>query len=525
MRDEPSQRAAARLLLAACLLAGLGCARPIPAPRIAIPLAAGASPDSMDAADCRRWAVWRDLGILLDEDDAASLAAAPDTTAIAAWVDAFWRRRDPTPTTPDVNERRDEHRRRLAEARERYPDPGLQGLDVRGRDHVLFGPPDRVLEQDVAIGGFFHPRRETWIWDRLGMLAEYWDFTGDGHWTPAGMNVSARHMTRRYAGRSPQASGDPLIPGLPVPREDYYHMKGHHGEAVAARQDAYAPEAAGEPLWAVLSVDCFQGSGNLTRVDVAHQVRVAELAFAAPAGGGPSLAGLEQRAVLLDAERRTVALAESLLVVPGNDRDRAGEILYAGGLSLVAPPGDYELALRLTDTAGGRTQLLMTPVAVPAYPADSLAVSDILFASLLGPRGGRARFPRGDWDVWPHPLHAYSAAMPVRVYFEITGLATDLAGANHYRLEYAIRPAERRVRWRLLWLRAEAEDRAVSAALESRGEGRVARQPLTLDARGLEPGAYVLAVRVTDLLARRTATREGRFSIVPPGDLAGVPFR
>ncbi|MBN2172066.1 MAG: GWxTD domain-containing protein [Candidatus Krumholzibacteriota bacterium] len=525
MRDDPWQRAAGRLLLAALLLGGLGCSPQHIDPEITVPFDTGTPPERMDAADCRRHAIWRDLGILLDRRETASLMAVHSTTALAAWVERFWRLRDPTPTTPDVNERRDEHYRRLAEARARYPGRGPHGVDVRGRDYVLFGPPDRVVEQDVAIGGFYHPRREAWIWDGLGLLAEYWDFDLDGCFTPAGMNVRARHMIGRYADRTPLASGDPPILGLPVPTEDYYHMRGHYGMAVAARQDAYAPEPAGEPLWAVLAAACFQGAEGRTRVDVAHQVRLAELAFAAAAGGGPALAGLEQRAVLLDDGRRAVALAESLLVVPGGDRDGEGEILYAGGLSLAAPPGAYELALRLTDPGSGRTRLLTTPLTVPAFPTDSLAVSDILFASLIGSRGGRPRFPRGEWDVWPHPLHAYSAALPIRVYFEIYGLATDLAGANHYRLAYSIRPVERLVRYRRLWLREEAADGTVSATLDSRGQGHVARQPLTLDARTLEPGIYILEVRVEDLLARRTATHEGRFSIVPPEDLAGVPFR
>lgn len=66
------------------------------------------------------------------------------------FIDAFWRRRDPTPETEE-NEFEGEHYRRIVYANERFSSfvPGWK--TDRGRIYILFGPPDQIAEDATAL--------------------------------------------------------------------------------------------------------------------------------------------------------------------------------------------------------------------------------------------------------------------------------------------------------------------------------------------------------------------------------------
>jgi GWxTD domain-containing protein len=60
------------------------------------------------------------------------------------FIDEFWKRRDPTPGTPE-NEFRDEHYRRIAYANDRFHNPKVPGWKTdRGRIYIEYGPPDEI---------------------------------------------------------------------------------------------------------------------------------------------------------------------------------------------------------------------------------------------------------------------------------------------------------------------------------------------------------------------------------------------
>jgi len=80
-----------------------------------------------------------------------------------AWIDEFWRRRDPDPDTEE-NEFRMEYFNRIEQASELFktePRPGW--LTERGRIYILFGPPmDRIT---YPMGGDPYSRcREIWYY-------------------------------------------------------------------------------------------------------------------------------------------------------------------------------------------------------------------------------------------------------------------------------------------------------------------------------------------------------------------------
>lgn len=80
-----------------------------------------------------------------------------------AFIEAFWQRRDPNPTTAE-NEYRDEHYERIAYANEFYGrDTGRAGWRTdRGRFHIVLGPPR--TKEDFSYSNFLYPA-ELWFYN------------------------------------------------------------------------------------------------------------------------------------------------------------------------------------------------------------------------------------------------------------------------------------------------------------------------------------------------------------------------
>lgn len=80
-----------------------------------------------------------------------------------AFIEAFWERRDPNPTTAE-NEYREEHYARLAYANEFYGrDTGRAGWRTdRGRFHIVLGPPR--TREDFSHSGALYPA-ELWFYN------------------------------------------------------------------------------------------------------------------------------------------------------------------------------------------------------------------------------------------------------------------------------------------------------------------------------------------------------------------------
>ena len=80
-----------------------------------------------------------------------------------AFIEAFWERRDPNPTTAE-NEYREEHYERIAYANEFYGrDTGRAGWRTdRGRFHIVLGPPR--TKEDFSYSNFLYPA-ELWFYN------------------------------------------------------------------------------------------------------------------------------------------------------------------------------------------------------------------------------------------------------------------------------------------------------------------------------------------------------------------------
>lgn len=110
-----------------------------------------------------------------------------DLAARRSFLQEFWLRRDPDPST-QVNEEQVSLLSRLEEVRLRYPEPGSQGgLSDRARIFMRFGPPDAVETDFASLNSRFnfdlsdagnasgadHRDFELWLYNRLDGGSEF----------------------------------------------------------------------------------------------------------------------------------------------------------------------------------------------------------------------------------------------------------------------------------------------------------------------------------------------------------------
>ena len=113
---------------------------------VAMSFVAGVAPvPDARAETLDRFEKWlnEDVIYIITEAEKASFAALTNDADREAFIENFWRDRDPTPASPK-NEFRDEHYRRIAFANARWGEerPGWQ--TDRGRIYTIYGPPDEI---------------------------------------------------------------------------------------------------------------------------------------------------------------------------------------------------------------------------------------------------------------------------------------------------------------------------------------------------------------------------------------------
>ena len=450
-------------------------------------LSAGEAPGTLEA---RRSAELDDLGPILTESLRDSLLATESLWELEAWLETFWAARDLSPETPR-NERRDEHTRRLAFARKNYPAPAPPYYDERGRAHILFGPPDEVLERDVSVDSFYHPRRLAWIWREPDMMEEYWDFDLDGIYALAGADPAATNMARQGSRNLGSMHSDSPFFSDPFDDLSAIDRKGALAESRERGIGRYREDARSVPLTGWFEVNRYRGEEGRVRVEIPWQLIGEDLSFA----GEPPLAEVRERLILISAEGRLLEREPRILRMPV----AAGELVALPTLSL--DPGDWNLVLRLEDRAAGRNVSYETLVQVREFPEGAFALSDLAFSSSIEERTLPGRFVKGDWKVDPNPRALFRDRESIRAFFEIYGLALDAEGRSRYRVRSRILPA------------GGAEAVRADLASEHREHGEQAIFTLTIGSRDLARGDYQLEVEVADLLSGASASRRKTFRL------------
>ncbi len=430
-----------------------------------------------------------------------------------AFVRSFWARRDPLPVTA-ANEFKDEHYRRLAEAKAKY---GLHS--DRGRTFILLGAPDRIDNEtsgkivfpcevwnytNLALPGLPHSLRllffKQWgvgdfrlyspLFDGLEYLVpqRHYDFGHDS-------DAEIRNLIRSYMGLDFLMATQSITVGTDRLESERILATLRDPAAFEALRPADRPRVTTTVSLEKLPFDAAgyfseDGRGGFY-FDASLNVAPADLSFES---SGEKLYGRADVFVTVrDRDRNVVAQFNDQLGLELTEAEREAQKGYglAYAFSQLLIPGDYTVNILLRDFVSGRVGERDLAVSLPAAGSSTplllagrIAPLDPAAAAAAG-RADAARMPFAfaKSRVTPRPSGVFGPDETIYLYFEIYRRA---AGSGGYRVGYALRDAGGET------VRSDGESLTV-------GEGeRSLAVEKAFSSRGLKDGAYTLSVRAED---------------------------
>lgn len=453
----------------------------------------------------------QDAFYLITPEDRAHFRALATEEARRAFAEAFWRRRDPDPTTPE-NEFQEAYFERIDAANRRFADEGIPGWKTdRGRSFILYGLPDHIETQDsdsvemeslrdrfqtgartrpyyvsldpISPGAPSTLGQEVWYYRHpKGGLVEY------GGRLLFLKNARGRWVLSAGGGASPAAPlyRAPVASDLappPAPREsragfdfevierktlDEMVLEGSFRAAIPTEAAVfYLPSASGHTLTTVaMRID----RKALSYPGVSPPKPSAKAAARATVHlFGAVLEGFGEKAQLLRSISTPVEVERR-------------EAPFGLVFSLELPPGRFQLYLAVLDIRSLKIGSLARPLDVPDFQGPA-QLSTILLA-----RHYRAKAPgtslsveSGELDLGSfalaiEPRFCFGRSDTAEVFFEIT------RAQGPFEITYQI----------------SRDGVAAGPALRRRSATHNISQPLPLSAFSLATGSYRLAVQVKD---------------------------
>lgn len=420
---------------------------------------------------------------LVDPEEEELRRASPDTLQYFA---DYWRWRDPTPADAE-NPRLVEHYRRMMQAELLF---ALDGLGIHGWNHapgqmiVRYGLPEgwsyrddvvRVDEFRVSTAGLGAPSIRV----RYGqvpppLVLTFVDYNLNGrYFNPVGSFPSDLDF---FFASIPSLYESLLgIPELDQSVEVWRFVddrgKGRIQVGVALSPDTWSKD---------LLVHPYQLASRLTLYDLRWEVTDASVA---------SWAGFRE--------------------------DPLGRLV--GSFQLDGMPDSLILGLETEDRGKQAHAGTMTGLP-PRRETDVPILSDIAFLSSVDFTATGGLYDWGPGSGIPNPGHLYRPGDDVGLAFEAYRLEQDADGNHKARLSISVGRQTRSGFLNVLLHRGQSPPEA-ELVFDATGPGARIRQLLTVDLPSLDPGRYVLRLRVRDLVASRSTEREASFVIVGPGKL------
>ncbi len=470
---------------------------------------------------------YKGLQYLLNDYQKRQYLSLPTRDERDDWLECFWRMIDPTPATRE-NERKIEHAERVRAAIERYPSKRFPGWDCRGETLIRFGEPDLIVDVPAKLTEAENNREyfylkmpgEVWQYGKLQMVVPFEQVNLDGECT--------YYMALKTIGRQDAAEtgADNIYnsEGFAYLMEYYMNSAGNPYELSFSASDElmtfyshlennryfHSAETDREPLRCYFDIATFKGGGGKLRTDISLEIPVGEMTF--EKRENLLCSRLEARIVAFDMEMNEVASSREVVDLKFSEASLdASNWLIPAQFVLTLDPGYYRFGLEVKDGGSNKHGCYRMSRNLEPLGGD-LCISDIQFASEMGPIGEKETFIKGPIRVVPHPLHTYRPNDPIKFYFEIYGLSTDADDFAFYSIEYAIEPKEKR-RWGPVLI---DEGSVISSTFETSAYGSSQYERIEIDASELWKGAFKLRVKVMDRRTRKTVERETSFSILEP---------
>jgi len=446
-----------------------------------------------------------------------------------AFVESFWRRRDPTPDSP-TNEAREEHARRFAYAVSSFG-AGTPGWATdRGKIYILLGPPSAIDRNPAGRTAFERPS-EVWTYNNArnpklpaSMDVAFVDFTATGRFeivSSSNLDVLAPLRTNLgYAMSELEAIGlmrsggtlmDPTT-GLRTEIDPTRLVTGRFDLERDLQEIGKVPQLAMPDVRAVTEASArfptipllaeasvFQSGGDAALVPVTLAIPYARLTPEPVESGYRYQVDLVVQFQVDGLDKALEDRIEVMVSKDGIEEYRNSDLLYDA--SILLPAGEYELVATVRDNPSGAVGQVSSKVSVPPIETGKLSLSSLLLASAAveAPAANeveRAPFQFGNVRLVPNLSKTFLSGRALTAYLEAYGLAGE---------------ARLKVDFFLL-----KDGRLFSKVAPSHhrpgGGGQVAvRSEISL--LRFPPGEYVLRARITDETTGEVAERESPFTV------------
>ena len=462
------------------------------------------------------------------------------------FIEQFWLRRDPTPDTVE-NEFKEEHYRRIAYANERYAS-GIPGWRTdRGRIYITYGPPDEI-ESHPSGGSYDRPSEEgggqtatfpfeQWRYRYLegigtNVIIEFVDTTmsGEYHMTMdpsekdallyvpgAGLTMNEQLGMSTKTQRFTRTDGTHLGTGtdpLPESMDEFTRL-----ERFAALQKppvikfkdleaAVTTKITYNVLPMLARADFFPATSSSVMVNITLQFNRKDMQFKQTDNVSKAAVNIYARITTMSRRVANVFEDPVTVEVPSAMLQEASQGVNVYQKSVPLAPGIYRINIVAKDIVGGNMNNYEMALNVPRLEDDKLMTSSLVLADTLEKVAtrniGTGQFVIGSTKVRPRVGESFKRAEKMGIYMKIYNLGAD---------EKTHKP-QGDVSYEIV--KAGDNTKVIDftedlASLEGSSSHMTIEKLLPLQT--LEPGKYVIRLKVNDKVRNQSLTQSAEFSI------------
>jgi GWxTD domain-containing protein len=495
----------------------------------------------------KKWLNEDVLYIISDEERKAFSRLETDEER-EQFIEQFWLRRDPTPDTQE-NEFKEEHYRRIAYANERYASGWPGWKTDRGRIYITFGPPDEI-ESHPSGGTYQRPYEEgggttstypfeKWryryiegLYNPQDVIIEFVDPTMTGEYRMtmdpsekdalmmvpgAGLTLMEQMGMADKADRFSRTDGTRLGVGntpLPARMQQFERLSQYASlqKPPPVKFKDLEAQVSSKIVFNVLPMqvraDFFPATTSTVMTNVTLQFARKDLQFKQQEGIAKSVINIYAR--ITSMSRRVVNVFEDVvsIEVPAEMLQQASEGSSIYQKSVPLPPGIYRINIVAKDIIGGNMNNYEMALNVPRMEEDKLFASSLVLADLLEKvptnQIGTGQFVIGSWKVRPCMSDSFKRSQKMGIYMKLYNFQPDEKTQKPQgTIEYEI-------------LKSSDSSKVLEYSEDiSTLNGSAAQITIEklLPLQSLEPGQYILKLKITDSFRNQTLTQSASFTI------------
>lgn len=482
----------------------------------------------------------KDVTYIITDDERKAFKKLQTDEEREAFIEEFWRRRDPDPDTEE-NEYREEYYERIAYANEHFT-AGIPGWKTdRGRIWIMYGKPDE-RETHPMGGSYSRPAWEgggdtttypfeKWFYRYLpgvgsGIELEFVDPTGTGEYrlttnpndkdallyVPGAGQTLAEQLGLQD--RSQRISGIGYNQGFQREQDNPFTKMIMMADLNRPPQIKFSDLAEltnrgvieDNPLNFDVRIDFFRQSDERVITAVTIQTENKDLSFVDK--GGLQEARINIFGKITAVSGRRVGIFEDPVVTSATTSELtdAKDRKSAYQKAVALQPGTYKVDVIVRDVTSGATGIRHVGFTVPKYDPAKLSTSTLVLAARLQSLSNQpavGQFVIGNVKVIPNVSGTYRRGQDVGIYMQIYNAGID---------QTTLRPSVD-VEYVLL-----KDGKEIGKQSEDWSGLSDSGQRLTLarlmPTSGLTAGEYEIAVRIRDRVSGQTLSPSSKFTVV-----------